>query len=495
MQATFAVAKIEFLLLFRDKRFLLIGIAFWVMLGGLLAFSQSHFLSEQLQLRKAQLVSRQQWQSRNDSSGHALGHYGTYVYRGATPLSLLNPGSEPYVGVAAHIMAHQQTNLFYRPILDRPVIDRWADASAGTLLQVVVPLLLLLLAFASIAGDREDGRFHFLLSQGASPLAFGVGKLLGVGAAAASLLLPAVLVVVLLISNAANALGGGSDLAARLALLCAGFGALYLFFLAAGVAISALSPTRQSALLLCVGFWAVLCLVVPKVLATAAENRFPTPEADVLKEKIDAERKDRRAGELVRVRVTQDALRRYKVQSAKELPIDLDPLLLQAGEEWVNGINDKHMGEVWSLFAAQENWVGSRGAFLTPSVSLRNLSETVAGTDAITLRQHVKAIEDYRRDWMRRLNEADARRPRRRGAGKSGKARQAQSASEHEKEHQTQQAVWASFPPFLHQPPALPALRPRTSHSLLVLWSWAGLAVLAALTIVRIKSGAKRGSL
>ncbi len=481
MQTLLAVARVEFLLLLRDKRFVGAAVALWLMGGAVLLLTQTRFVGEQQQLRAAQETSRQQWQSRTARSGHSLGHYGTYAYRQANPLSVLHPGADPYVGVAAHIVAHQQTNMFYRPMLDRASIDRWADVSATTLLQVVIPLLLLLCAFTSLVGDREDGRLKLFLGQGPSPTLFALGKLAGLLAVAAVLLLPAFLIATLLLVQAARTLGGLEDLAPRLLALYGGYGAFYIFFLAVGVAISALSSTRQTALLASLGLWAVLCLVVPRVLILAAESRFPTPEEDVVHEQINLERKDRTKSRALRQQVEEAALRRYKVKTVEELPVRLDALMLQAGEEYTNKINDRHMGRVWSQFVAQEQWAVQLGSAVTPLVSLRNLSEMVSNTDPAALRGYVFAIENFRRDWVRRLNEADAKRPRRN--------RGARIASRGKDSHNHDHQPWADFPPFDHQPPTLSAVRPQVGGALTVLWAWAGLGLLAAVFCVRVKSG------
>lgn len=481
MKTLLAVARVEFLLLLRDKRFIAAAVALWLMVGAVLTLTQTRFLAEQQQLRAAQQISRVQWQTRTGRSGHALGHYGTYAYRQANPLSVLHPGADPYVGVAAHIVAHQQTNMFYRPMLDRASIDRWADVSATTLLQIVIPLLLLLAAFTSIAGDREDGRLKLFLGQGPSPTLFALGKLAGLIAVAAVLLLPAFVVATLLLVQAARTLGGLEELTPRLLALYGGYGAFYLFFLATGIAISALCQTRQNALLACLGLWAVLCLVTPRLFTLAAEQRFPTPEEDVVQAQIDLERKDRRQSRALRKRVEEEALRRYKVKTADELPVRLDALMLQAGEEHTNAINDRHMGKVWSQFAAQEAWVARFGSAATPLVSLRNLSETVSNTDPAALRGYVFAIENFRRDWVRRLNEADAHRPRR----NRSRGERIASRGGHDHQHQP----WADFPPFDYQPPTLSAVRPQVGGALTVLWAWAGLGLLAAVFCVRVKSG------
>lgn len=476
MRITLAVARLEVLLLLRDRRFLIACVALWGLLGVLLWVGQSRFVVEQQRLKEAQRISREQWVNREQGNAHTAAHVGTYVYRPATPLSLLHPGAGPYMGVAAHLEAHQQADLFYRPMLDRASVVRWADTSATTLLQIVIPLLLLLLACGSIAGDREEGRLLFSLSQGASPTTVALGKLAGVIAIALLLISPVMAIVALMIGRASGVTGAPPDQAARLFVLLAGYGAVYLFFLSVGIAVSAFSSTRQTALLVSVGLWAVLCLIAPRTLVAVAEQRFPTPENDVLQSAIREEGRGVEKILALRKRVEDKAMRRYKVRAIKDLPIDIEGLYLQAGEEFVNEIEDRHNGKVWAQFQAQENWATKWGYFLSPTATLKGLGESLSATDAPSLRAFLRNVESYRRDWVRKLNDAVTHSPRR----KRGEGRASTSGRE----------VWAGIPAFQYQSPTVKTLAPQTDNRLAVLWLWALLGVGVAVYGVRLKSGA-----
>ena len=63
--------------------------------------------------------------------------------------------------------------------------------SAGFVLQLLIPLFVILLAFGAFAGERENGTLRQLLAAGARPSGLAAGKALGLTAALSLVLVPA----------------------------------------------------------------------------------------------------------------------------------------------------------------------------------------------------------------------------------------------------------------------------------------------------------------
>ena len=75
----------------------------------------------------AQQAERDVWLDKGDMNPHAAAHYGAFVFKPVQPLSAIDPGLDPFVGVFVFLEAHKQQLARHRP--DR---GRDADAAART---------------------------------------------------------------------------------------------------------------------------------------------------------------------------------------------------------------------------------------------------------------------------------------------------------------------------------------------------------------------------
>ena len=55
---------------------------------------------------------------KGDMNPHAAAHYGAFVFKPVQPLSAIDPGLDPFVGVFVFLEAHKQQLARYRPIED-----------------------------------------------------------------------------------------------------------------------------------------------------------------------------------------------------------------------------------------------------------------------------------------------------------------------------------------------------------------------------------------
>lgn len=235
------IARKEFIEMFRDGRFrwaafiVLALLAVALVAGG---YYQRELVAQQ---RAAQAAEQARWYAQDPKNPHAAAHYGLYAFKPRLAPAFLDPGVEPYTGVAVWLEAHKQNEMLFRPGEDATLAQRFGDLTVALVLQIVLPLVIILVAFNAFAGERERGTLRQLLSLGLRPRDLVLGKMLGLGGALALMAAPAVLLGI-----ATLALTGPAEGAPRFALLVFIY-LLYLgIFLLLALAVSARAPSSVS---------------------------------------------------------------------------------------------------------------------------------------------------------------------------------------------------------------------------------------------------------
>ncbi len=131
----------------------------------------------------ARETARDHWESQGEKNPHSAAHYGIYAFKPRLPLSFLDQGVDPYTGTSVWLEAHRQNDFLMRPAQDATAGQRLGALTAAQVLQYLVPLLIILLAFGALAGEREQGTLRQLLATGISRRDLGLGKALGVAGA------------------------------------------------------------------------------------------------------------------------------------------------------------------------------------------------------------------------------------------------------------------------------------------------------------------------
>ncbi len=462
------IARKELLELRRDGRFVAAALALLTLLVASLALGAVRHGEWQRERAHAERADRRHWEGQGAKNPHSAAHFGVYAVPPRDPLSVLDPGIEPYVGQALWLEAHWQDLMQNRPAEDRGALQRFGELTAATTLQLLAPLLVLLLLFDAIAGERERGSLRQLRSLGVTPWHWALGTMLGRGAALALVLTPALAGAALLAASTGP--GDTSAPLARLALLALGY-ALYLCaFAGISVAVSAWAPNAHLALLILLGFWVANGLVLPRAASEWAAASDPTPDANAFWTRIGSDFEHGLDGRDSPERRTHalhaEALRRYGVQRLEDLPVSLAGLELQAAEEHGAALFDRHFRALWDTYARQDR-ARLLAAALTPLVALRALSMGAARSDFAQRRHFAEAAEAFRRDFVARLN--------------SELIAHGRGLDFDYKVHPT---FWKTLPVFTYEAPSA-ALTLRAQWAPLAwLLGWAGLAIAAAFTAV-----------
>ena len=99
----------------------------------------------------------------------------------------------------------------------------------------------------------------------------------------------------------------------------------------------------------------------------------------------------------------QEVLDQYGVSTIDELPVNWSGIAMQAGEEYTDQVYDAEFTKIENIFSRQNRfseWAG----FINPYMAIRNISMALAGTDFHHHVTFAKAAEDYRRNFVKKMN-------------------------------------------------------------------------------------------
>ena len=460
------IARKEFIEMLRDGRFRWSAAITLVLLAAALGMGWKGYREVRAQHELARRETRDQWLRQPAKNPHSAAHYGVYAFKPKLLPALLDRGVDAYTGVAVWLEAHKQNEFKFRPAQDATAVQRFGELTAATVMQLLLPLLIVLLTFSAFAGEREQGTLRQLLSLGVKQTDLILGKALGVAAALGALLVPATAVGVVALALGAEE---GSLLASAPRLLLMGMSYLLYFgvFVGVSLAVSALAPSSRLALVILLAFWILNGLVAPRAAADLAKRLHPTPSAfafakaieDDLARGIDGHNPaDRRAEELKR-----RVLAQYGVSRVEDLPVNFAGISLQEGEEYGNLVFDRHYTRLWDTFQRQ-NQFKQFAALAAPMLAIRSLSMGLAGTDFAQHRDFAEAAEHYRRALVKKMNDDMTLH--------AGKADSGYTAGP---------ALWQEVPDFQYTAPLAGEVLRRQAPSLTLLALWFAAAAAAAI--------------
>ena len=277
-RAALAIAVKDATEIWRDGRFrwaagLLLALLVAAVAGGV--HNQSEIARQHAD---AQQAERDVWLDKGDMNPHAAAHYGAFVFKPVQPLSAIDPGLDPFVGVFVFLEAHKQQLARHRPIEDATPTRRLGQLTPASAALVLLPLLVVALTFSSFAGERDQGTLRPLLAVGISRQALLMGKALG-----ATLPLAAVIIPATLIGAAILCWNAPADPDAPIGARAAGMGGVYLvhtlIWTGLGLAVSARARSQGAALVVLLALWFANAFIMPPMAMAAAKWVDPSPSA------------------------------------------------------------------------------------------------------------------------------------------------------------------------------------------------------------------------
>jgi len=403
---TLRIARKEFTEMLRDGRFRGAGAIVFILLAGALLLGWRNHGEVSAQHATAQQATRAQWLSQGKKNPHSAAHYGVYAFKPQVPLSLVDHGTDPYTGVAVWLEAHKQNEFKYRPAQDATAVQRFGELTGATVLQLLVPLLIVLLTFNAFSGERELGTLRQLMSLGVSPSQLASGKALGVAAALGLWLVPAAVIGAVAIA-AASSQGEVMASVPRMGWMALSYVLYFGAFTGVSLAVSAWAPSSRSALMILLGFWMMNGLIAPRVASDLAKTWKPSPSAFDFGQQMQLALTKGSDGHDpgARAKVLEAELfKKYKVDKLEALPVNLMGIRLQDSENHGNEVFDQSYAALWDTFT-QQNRIHQLVAMAAPGLAMRSVSMGFAGTDFAQHTHFAKAAEEYRRMIQRTMND------------------------------------------------------------------------------------------
>ncbi|MFT4024467.1 MAG: DUF3526 domain-containing protein [Flavihumibacter sp.] len=404
MKTIWTIARKEIVSAWRNRAFLVAYSVFFCLLA---VAALSGYRSYQQQYRERQQAAqetRQQWLQQDPKHPHSAAHFGNFAFMPKTALSMFDVGLDAFTGTTIYLEPHRQNDFAFKPAETRNASLRFGELSLAMALQVLLPVIIIFIAFASFSGERKDGTLKQLYAQGIRFRQLYAGKFIGYGIIALSMLLPPVLLLLLVQTLFLQATAG---ILMRIFLLSVLYALYLLLFVGVALLVSAFCKESKVAVLLLLVIWAANVILIPKWAANAGDNLYTLPtKYDFMK----AIRADIAAGidghdpsGARAEKLKQRLLAEYKVDSVSKLPFNYEGYVMQAGEEYSSMVYDKHFARLEKTLDRQ-NRIGLWCSMVDPFLAVKGLSIGLSGTDYYTHLDFQKQAEQYRRDFVQQMN-------------------------------------------------------------------------------------------
>ena len=397
MKTIIAIAQNEIKSALRDKRvaifiaviFLLVSLSVYI---SFIKHSQLQHYRE-----RAANEKRHQWVRQDPKHPHMAAHFGNFAFKPVTPLNWVDYGVDNYTGTYVYMEPHHQNDFVFTPAMEMNASIRLGELSPALILQIFVPLLIIFMCFAAITKERENGVLKLLYAQGIPIQKLVMGKILGYYSIVCCLLIP--LLVCMIFST---------SFVGRFALLILFYAVYFYIITSLAVLTSAFVKTSRASLLTLLGGGICFAILIPRITANIGADLYALPSREAFTAAIAQDIKKGINGhnpdEARKKAVIAATLKEYHVDSLAMLPVNIEGIFLQKGEEYSSMVYDVHFSKVQKTISRQNALTGM-SSFINPFLAIRSISMTLALTDPESHIHFQKSAEDYRRSFVQYMNE------------------------------------------------------------------------------------------
>jgi ABC-2 type transport system permease protein len=365
-----------------------------------------NYTTQQSQIKVAQHEKRDQWLNQGNKHPHIASHFGTFVFKPKTALSFFDFGIDAYTGAFIYLEAHYQHDFMFRQAQDYSAMIRFGELSISLVLQLLIPLLIIFLCFATFTEERNQGTLKILISQGVCFRKIVWSKIATYTIFVFALLIPAVFLLMSALLFKPQ-FEFTSDILLRCTLLTLCYALYFFIFICLSIWVSSWAYSSGNALLLLLFLWVLLSIVIPKFIANQATKAYQLPSKAnfevTIKSDLDNKLKRELSKDKLIIDFTQQLFRQYKVNRIADLPFNYEAACAQVYEDFSNEVHDRHATKLTQNMINQ-NKLSSYASVLNPFLAIRNLSMAMCGTDFYTYVDFQNAAESYRRKMVRQLN-------------------------------------------------------------------------------------------
>ena len=467
--AALAIAVKDATETWRDGRFRWAAVLLFVLLIAAIAGGVQHQAQIARQHADAQQAEREAWLDKGDMNPHAAAHYGAFVFKPVQPLSAIDPGLDPFLGVFVFLEAHKQQLARHRPIEDASPTRRLGLLTPATAALVLVPLLVVSLTFSSFAGERDQGTLRPLLAVGVSRWSILAGKTAGALLPLLLVIIPAAIIgaIVLYLNRPADP---EAPIAARALGLLVVYVTHAMVWTGLGLAVSARARSQAAALVVLLALWFANAFVMPPAAMAIAKALVPSPSAIEFAAAIDDEKAAWPTWDQ-RVDRVMERFLEGEFESTMA-PANVEVVALVESEAEETALYERHFARLLDSYSAQAGVYERAGAF-SPTLAARTLSMSLAGTDDRHDREFAAAAAAYRTVMLTTLN-----------------TELAQSGRLNSFDYLRGRDLWAQVPAFDYDVPSAAWALSQRGVSLVVLAAWlaaVGVAAVWAVSSMRLE--------
>ncbi|MCY4264385.1 MAG: ABC transporter permease subunit [Gammaproteobacteria bacterium] len=396
----------------RDGRAIgLLGIVGLLLLLGLMTGFANESARKQ-NVQKAMADDAAVFLEQGIKNPHAAAHFSRMAHKPVAPLAAFDPGVASYLGQVIWMEAHYRNPAMFRRAEDAPELSRLENFSVAGVLTLILPLLVVLVGYGSIASERERGTLRQLLGAGISLPRLLLGKFLVIAGVAFTVLFSAVLVATLFSLQTLSESGYSLfDLLLRGGSLLLGYGLYIVCLTAITLLVSTLVSSARSALLVMLGVWVVAVVGLPRLSASIAEQVYPSPDAVKFWQETRASLQANSPPPgsedytMLERQVVERALgRELREGELQEVAINRGALMLEVSELTGAKAYNAAFDELFANYDRQRH-LRRLLSVLSPTIALQHLSRTYAGTDVSAHEHFSLAAEEQRNNIVRVLNE------------------------------------------------------------------------------------------
>ena len=163
------IAKEEFRYWLRSKLALAIVITGLVLLSFSILLTTERMSHATHERTHMQAESDQAFLSQPARHPHRMVHYGHYVFRKPSTLSMIDPGLDAYTGQSIFLEGHRQNSAMFAQRQAASGLANFGSLSPALLLQILAPFMLILLGYNSFTREREQQTYAQIIALGLSP--------------------------------------------------------------------------------------------------------------------------------------------------------------------------------------------------------------------------------------------------------------------------------------------------------------------------------------
>ena len=398
-----SIIKNDWKMLIRKQAFINLNLFFLICLLIVVWIGNYQNKNQKQNQEFSQQKVREQWENLKPMNPHSAAHYGSYAFKPIGFLNSLDGGINDITGNVLKLEGHVQNEIVYSEASQSLSISKFGKLKSSILLQYVIPLILIILAFNIITDEKKHGRIKQLILQGPSLNNIIFAKSFSICAYGVLLMLITIIIQVI----------NEPDLETiqRSILLICSYGSYYFIISSLSTYLSAVMKNNSSVLSTILAIWIMWTIFIPKIWGNTVEKIYPLPSRQTFNMAMKEERSKGIDGhnpyDKRREQLKNTFLAEYNVDSLSQLPINFDGIVMQADEEYGNYIWDKHFGNNYKILQNQKLLYQFSG-IINPFTSLQNLSMGLCGSDMFYHLDFLKKAENYRRYLIKTLNDQHA---------------------------------------------------------------------------------------